>query len=80
MSYVISYLTLFLIDLLIQVERLVWLLKHKLRPENAFFKEHDFDAILSVPIAPQGRTASVFLLAFTVTTFFLQQRTRLKKF
>ncbi len=39
----------YLIDLLIQVERLVRLLKHKLRPENASFKVLDFDAILSAP-------------------------------
>jgi hypothetical protein len=33
----------------LQVERLVRLLKHKLRPENAYFKAHNFDAILSAP-------------------------------
>ena len=32
-----------------QVERLVRLLKHKLIPENANHKEHNFDFILSAP-------------------------------
>jgi hypothetical protein len=32
-----------------QVAKLVRLLKHKLRPENAYFKAQDFDAILSAP-------------------------------
>jgi hypothetical protein len=32
-----------------QVERLVRLLKHKLIPENAYHKEHNFDFILSAP-------------------------------
>ena len=45
MSYMISYL----ISYPIQVERLVRQLKHKLRPENAYFKAHNFDAILSAP-------------------------------
>jgi hypothetical protein len=49
----ISYLISYLIDLLMQVETLVRFLKHKLRPENAyfnfFFTAHDFDAILSAP-------------------------------
>jgi hypothetical protein len=31
------------------VETLVKLLKHKIRPENAYFKAHDFDFILSAP-------------------------------
>jgi hypothetical protein len=31
------------------VETLVRLLKHKIRPENAYFKAHDFDFILSAP-------------------------------
>ena len=32
-----------------QVEQLVRILKHKLRPNNAYFKAQDFDAILSAP-------------------------------
>jgi hypothetical protein len=32
-----------------QVAKLVRLLKHKVRPENAYFKAQDFDAILSAP-------------------------------
>ena len=32
-----------------QVERLVRILKHKLRPDNAYFKAKDFDVILSAP-------------------------------
>ena len=28
---------------------MVRLLKHKIRPENAYFKAHDFDFILSAP-------------------------------
>jgi hypothetical protein len=32
-----------------QVETLVRQLKHKLRPENAYFNAHNFDAILSAP-------------------------------
>ena len=32
-----------------QVERLVRLLKHKIIPENAYHKEHNFDFILSAP-------------------------------
>jgi hypothetical protein len=32
-----------------QVERLVRILKHKLRPDNGYFKAKDFDAILSAP-------------------------------
>jgi hypothetical protein len=38
----ISYLILYLIDLLIQVERLIRLLKHKLRLENAHFQGAQF--------------------------------------
>jgi hypothetical protein len=48
-SYMISYLISYLIDLLIQVEKLVRFLKHKLRPENAYFKAHECDAIFSAP-------------------------------
>jgi hypothetical protein len=48
-SYMISYLISYLIDLLILVERLARLLKHKHRPENAYFKAHEFEAILSAP-------------------------------
>ncbi len=33
----------------IQVGRIVQKLKHKLRPENAYFNALEFDAILSVP-------------------------------
>ena len=36
-------------DFSIQVEKLVRLLKHKLRPDNAYFKAEGFDAILSAP-------------------------------
>ncbi len=36
-------------DYFFQVEKLVRLLKHKLRPENANFNAHNFDAILSAP-------------------------------
>jgi len=32
-----------------RVEKMVLLFKHKLRPENAYFNEHNFDAILSAP-------------------------------
>jgi 6-pyruvoyl-tetrahydropterin synthase len=39
----------YLTDLLIQVEELVQLLKHKLRPENAYCKAHDFEVFLSAP-------------------------------
>jgi hypothetical protein len=31
------------------VKKLVWLLQHKLRPENAFFQVHNFVYILSAP-------------------------------
>jgi hypothetical protein len=33
--------------LLFEVEQVVLLLKHKLRPEYAYFKAHDFESILS---------------------------------
>jgi hypothetical protein len=33
----------------IQVDRLVWILKHKILPDNAYFKARDFDVILSAP-------------------------------
>ncbi len=36
-------------DFSTQVEKLVRILKHKLRPDNAYFKAKDFDAILSAP-------------------------------
>ena len=36
-------------DFSTQVEKLVRLLKHKLRPDNAYFKAKGFDAILSAP-------------------------------
>ena len=36
-------------DFPLQVERLVRILKHKLRPDNAYFKAKDFDVILSAP-------------------------------
>jgi hypothetical protein len=35
--------------ILFQVDKLVRLLKHKLRPENAYFKAQDFEVILSAP-------------------------------
>ncbi len=36
-------------DFSTQVEKLVRILKHKLRPDNAYFKAQGFDAILSAP-------------------------------
>ncbi len=36
-------------DFSTQVDTLVRILKHKLRPDNAYFKAKDFDAILSAP-------------------------------
>jgi hypothetical protein len=36
-------------DVSTQVEKLVRILKHKLRPDNAYFKAQGFDAILSAP-------------------------------
>ena len=44
MSYILSD-----IIFVFQVAMLVRLLKHKLRPENAYFKAQDFDVILSAP-------------------------------
>jgi hypothetical protein len=32
-----------------QVEKLVFSLKHKIRPDNAYYKAEDFDVILSAP-------------------------------
>jgi hypothetical protein len=36
-------------DFSTQVEKLVWILKHKLQQDNAYFKAQGFDAILSAP-------------------------------
>jgi hypothetical protein len=45
-----SYPILQLIGMMLyQVDKLVRLLKHKLRPENAYFKAQDFEVLLSAP-------------------------------
>jgi hypothetical protein len=46
MSYPILQL---IVMMLYQVDKLVRLLKHKLRPENAYFKAQDFEVLLSAP-------------------------------
>ena len=35
--------------ILFQVDKLILLLKHKLRPENAYFTAQDFEVIMSAP-------------------------------
>ena len=59
-----------------QVERLVRLLKHKLRPENAYFKAQDFEVILSAP----KEELHQFLIGLTVTTFFPPLCMKFRKF
>ena len=59
-----------------QVAKLVRLLKHKLRPKDAYFKAQDFDVLLSAP----KEELHQFLIGLYGDYFFLPQCMRLRKF